>query len=369
MVRLANVKKGSAVVLVGTKKGGFVFHSPDRRKWSVLGPYAEGLPAYHMILDPRDGRTVYLASLNPGEMWGPGLYRGKLGSSPRLTKSAPAFREGGKLAVKSLWHLEPGPADAPGSLLVGVEPAALFRTDDGGDSWSGFDALNDYPGREKWQPGFGGLCAHSVLLDSRDSKHILIGISAVGTFETKDGGATWKPENGNVRAGFLPDPYPETGQCVHHLVWDSAGDGSIFHQNHCGTYHRGLQGGAWTEITKGLPSDFGFAIAAHPHEKGAAYVVPLISGANRVPPKSQLGVWTTSNRGRSWRRLTKGLPGPGAYMGVLREGLAADGQDPVGLYMGTNTGQLYSSRDAGASWKAIATTLPPILSVSTGLAL
>jgi hypothetical protein len=368
VVLLAKVKKGSTVVLVGTKKGGFVFHSPDRRRWSVLGPYAAGLPVYHMILDPRDGRTVYAGALTPGEVWGPGLYRGRLGNAPAPTKSAPAFREGSDLAVTRLWHLEPGPSDSPRSLLVGVEPAALFRTDDGGDTWSGYDALNYYPGRKDWQPGFGGLCAHSVLLDPRDSRHLLVGISAVGTFETKDDGTTWQPENGNVRADFLPNKYPETGQCVHHLVWDSAGDGSVFHQNHCGTYYRGSEGGAWTEITKGLPSDFGFAIVAHPHEKHTAYVAPLIGGANRVPPKSQLAVWKTSNRGRSWKRLTKGLPGPGAYMGVLREGMAADAADPVGLYLGTNTGHLYASRDEGASWKPIVTSLPPILSVSTGVA-
>jgi len=368
VVLLPRVKKDGTVVLVGTKKGGFVFHSPDRRRWSVLGPYLPGMPVYHMILDPRDGRTVYAASLNPGEVWGPGLYRGRLGSVPALTKSAPKFREGSGLAVKALWHIEPGPEDVPGSLLAGVEPAALFRSDDRGDSWSGYDALNHYPGRENWSPGFGGLCAHSVLLDPRDSRHLVVGISAVGAFESKDGGASWKPENGNVRAGFLPNPYPETGQCVHHLVWDSARDGSIFHQNHCGTYHRGPEGGPWTEVTKGLPSDFGFAIVAHPHEKHTAYVAPLIGGENRVPPKSQLAVWKTSNRGRSWKRLTKGLPGPGAYMGVLREAMSADGGDPAGLYLGTNTGQLYASRDEGASWKPIATTLPPILSVSAGLA-
>lgn len=326
------------------------------------------MPVYHLILDPREGRTVYAASFSPGEVWGPGLYRGTLGSVPTLTKSAPKFREGSGLAVKAVWHIEPGPEDAPDTLLVGVEPAALFRTDNRGDSWSGYDALNSYPGREGWAPGFGGLCAHSVLVDPRDSRHLVVGISAVGTFESKDDGASWTPENRNVRAGFLPNPYPETGQCVHHLVWDSARDGSIFHQNHCGTYHRGREGGAWTEVTRGLPSDFGFAIAADPLHENTAYVAPLIGGGNRVPPKSQLAVWKTTNKGRTWRRSTKGLPGPGAYMGVLREGMATDPGDPVGVYLGTNTGQLYASRDAGATWKGVATTLPPILSVSTGVA-
>ena len=368
MVRLVNVKKGSTVVLVGTKKGAFIFHSADRRRWTSSGPYIPGLPVNHAILDPRDGRTFYLAAPNPGEMWGPGVYRGKLGSAPDLTKSAPAFRQGGSLAMKAIWHLEPGPADEPQSLYAGVEPAALFRSDDRGDTWSGYDALNDYPGREKWTPGFGGLCAHSVLVDPRNPRHLLVGISSVGTFESKDDGKSWTTENRNVRAGFLPNPYPETGQCIHHLTWDSAGDGSIFHQNHCGTYYRGPEGGAWTEVTKGLPSDFGFAIAADPLAKHTAYVAPLIGGENRVPPKGQLAIWKTTNKGRTWKRSTKGLPGPGAYMGVLREGMATDAQDPTGVYVGTNTGHLYASRNAGEVWTALSTSLPPVLSVSAGIA-
>ena len=365
---MANVKKGSTVVLVGTKKGGFVFHSADRRRWSLLGPYCEGMPVYHMILDPRDGRTVYAAAPNPGEVWGPALYRGRLGSNLAVTKAAPKFREGSGLALKQIWHIEPGPADAADTLYVGVEPAALFRSDDRGDSWSGFDSLNYRPGRAQWQPGFGGLCAHSVLVDPRDPRHLLVGISSVGTFESRDGGDSWTTENRNVRADFLPTKYPETGQCVHHLTWDSAGDGSIFHQNHCGTYHRGPGGGAWTEITKGLPSDFGFAIAADPLHARTAYVAPLLGGGNRVPPKSQLAVWKTTNAGRSWRRFTQGLPGPGAFMGVLREAMATDAKDPVGAYVGTNTGQLYASRNEGESWKAVTVSLPPILSVSAGIA-
>ena len=355
-------------MLVGTKKGGFVFHSPDRRRWSVDGPHFAGMPVYHMILDSRDGRTVYAAAPNPGEVWGPALYRGRLGGSLALTKSAPRFREGSGLAMEQIWHLEPGPADAPGTLYAGVQPAALFRSEDHGDSWADLAGLNYYPGRQNWQPGFGGLCAHSVLVDPRDAKHLLVGISSVGTFETRDGGESWTTENRNVRAGFLPNPYPETGQCIHHLTWDSAGDGSIFHQNHCGTYYRGPEGGAWTEVTKGLPSDFGFAIAADPLHKHTAYVAPLMGGGNRVPPKGQLAVWKTTNKGRAWKRSTKGLPGPGAYMGVLREAMAADARDPVGVYVGTNTGQLYASRDEGQTWKGISLTLPPILSVNAGLA-
>ncbi len=365
---MAKIPKGSTVVLVGTRKGGFVFHSTDRRRWSMERPSMEGASVYHMILDPRDGRTVYAAAPSPAEQWGPALHRGTLGGPLRTTKAAPKFDADSGLAVTRLWHIEPGPAQEPETVFVGVEPAALFRSRDRGDTWEGFPALNHHPNRKNWQPGFGGLCAHSVLVDPRNPRHLFVGISAVGTWESRDGGATWTPENRNVRAGFLPDPYPETGQCVHHLAWDSSGDGSVFQQNHCGTYHRGPGGGAWKEVTAGLPSDFGFAMAADPHAKHTAYVAPLVGAENRVPPKGQLSVWKTTNAGRTWRRFSKGLPGPAAYMGVLREGLSTDGSDPTGVYVGTNTGHLYASRDAGASWKLITADLPPILSVSAGTA-
>jgi hypothetical protein len=361
------VKKGSTVVLVGTQKGGFVFHSGDRRKWSRLGPYMAGMPVYHMVLDPRDGRTVYAGAPNPGVTWGPAVFRGRLGGAVKATREHPKFREGSDLAMTRVWHLEPGPPNEPETVYAGIEPAALFRSDDRGDSWTDFPGLNYHETRAKWNPGNGGLCAHSVLVDPRKPRHLLVGISSVGTFESRDGGDSWTMENQGVRAGFLPNQYPEYGQCVHHLTWDSSRDGSIFHQNHSGTYWRGSDGGRWTEVTKGLPSDFGFAIASHAHKAHSAFVIPLIGGENRVPPKNQLAVWRTSNAGKSWRRLTKGLPAD-AYMGVLREGLATDEGDPLGVYFGTNTGQLYASRDEGVSWKAINTNFPPITSVSTGVA-
>jgi hypothetical protein len=359
-----SVPKGSVAVIAGTKKGAFVFHSKDRRRWKLAGPFMEGVSAYHAILDPRDGRTMYGAAPHTDEPWGPALYRGRIGGTMKPTSNAPRFREGFGLAVKRLWHIEPGPADEPDSLYVGVEPAALFRSGDRGETWDDIEALNYHPTRKEWQPGNGGLCLHSVLVDPKDSDHLVVGASAVGTFETRDGGRTWTMENRGVRADFMPNKYPEWGQCVHHLAWDSAGDGSIFQQNHCGTYRRGPEGGRWTEISKGLPSDFGFPIAADPHEPGSAYVAPLESGMNRVPPGRQLAVWSTRDAGKRWRKNAKGLPGPHAYAGVLREGLATYREDPVGVYVGTNTGQLYASRDAGSAWSLISANLPTIHSVS-----
>ena len=245
-----SIKKGSVVVAVGTKKGGFLFHSPDRKKWSVAGPFMEGGAVYHMILDPRDGRTVYASAPMGSEPWGPAIYRGRAEEEPKATQAFPKFKEGSDLSVSRIWHIEPGPSEAPDTIYAGAEPAALFRSDDRGDTWHDLGSLNYHTTRKEWQPGGGGLCLHSVLVDPRNARHLIVGISAVGAFETRDGGRSWTMENRGVRAEFLPNKYPEWGQCVHKLAWDASGDGSLFQQNHCGTYHRGPDGGEWTEVTK-----------------------------------------------------------------------------------------------------------------------
>ena len=216
------IKKDSVVVAVGTKKGGFLFHSADRRKWSVAGPFLAGAGVYHMGLDPRDGRTVYAAAPHFAEPWGPAVYRGRIGSEPKPTSSSPKFKEGSDLAVSRVWHIEPGSSNEPDTIYAGVEPAALFRSEDRGDTWEDFGALNYHPTRKGWQPGGGGLCLHSILVDPRKPKHLVIGISAVGAFESRDAGRSWTMENRGVRAGFLPNPYPEWGQCVHKVAWDAS---------------------------------------------------------------------------------------------------------------------------------------------------
>src|SRR5438093_757622 len=204
-----SIKKGSVVVAVGTKKGGFLFHSPDRKKWSVAGPFMEGGAVYHMILDPRDGRTVYASAPMGSEPWGPAIYRGRAGEEPKATQASPKFKEGSDLSVSRVWHIEPGPSKTPDTIYAGVEPAALFRSDDRGDTWHDLDSLNHHPTRKEWQPGGGGLCLHSVLVDPRNARHLIVGISAVGAFETRDGGRSWTMENRGVRAEYLPNKYPE----------------------------------------------------------------------------------------------------------------------------------------------------------------
>src|SRR5213594_1546878 len=182
-----SIKKGSVVVAVGTKKGGFLFHSPDRKKWSVAGPFMEGGAVYHMILDPRDGRTVYASAPMGSGPWGPAIYRGRAEEEPKATQAFPKFKEGSDLSVSRIWHIEPGPSEAPDTIYAGAEPAALFRSDDRGDTWHDLGSLNYHPTRKEWQPGGGGLCLHSVLVDPRNARHLIVGISAVGAFETRDG--------------------------------------------------------------------------------------------------------------------------------------------------------------------------------------
>src|SRR5947199_9088369 len=246
------IKKGSVVVAVGTKKGGFLFHSSDRKKWSVAGPFNAGGSVYHMMRDPRDGRTVYASAPMGSEPLGTAISRGQAGEEPKATRGAPKFKEGSDLSVSRVWHIEPGPANAPDTIYAGVEPAALFRSDDRGETWQDIDSLNYHPTRKEWQPGGGGLCLHSVLVDPRNPRHLVIGISAVGAFETRDAGRTWTTENRGVRAEFLPNKDPDGGQCVHKLAWDASGDGSLFQQNHSRTYYLGPDGGAWTEVQNEL---------------------------------------------------------------------------------------------------------------------
>src|SRR5881628_2798452 len=203
------IKKGSVVVAVGTKKGGFLFHSSDRKKWSVAGPFNAGGSVYHMMLDPRDGRTVYASAPMGSEPWGPAIYRGRAGQEPKATRGAPKFKEGSDLSVSRVWHIEPGPANAPDTIYAGVEPAALFRSDDRGETWQDIDSLNYHPTRKDWQAGGGGLCLHSVLVDPRNPRHLVIGISAVGAFETRDGCRTSIRSGANACTNSPGTP-PET---------------------------------------------------------------------------------------------------------------------------------------------------------------
>ena len=358
-------KKADVYVLLGTRKGGFILHSDSRRRnWKMKGPFFENSPVFHMAFDKRDGKTIY-AAVNSGH-FGPTVFRSKnFGRTWENSKNPPRFPETSGLKVEHLWHIEPGHPNEPEVVYAGVAPAALFRSEDGGENWKINENLSSHPTRPKWEPGAGGLCLHSIVIDPRNPKRMYLGISAVGTFKTEDHGETWTPKNKNVRADFLPDKYPEFGQCVHKLVMDPAKSDHLYQQNHCGVYRSQNAAEDWIEISKGLPSGFGFPMAVHPQESETFYVVPEQGDFFRVAANKEFSVYTTSNAGKTWRKLSKGLPSKNTYLGCYREGLATDQLDPAGIYVGTRMGHLFSSVNEGKTWQLSAQWLPPIYSVST----
>lgn len=352
-----------AVVVAGTKKGLFLLRSDDgRERWELEGPLLEGWSIYHAILDERDG--VLHASTNH-EVYGATVHR-----SPDLGKTWERAEELGLpedsgLQLERTWHVEPGRVDEPGRLWLGAAPGVLFRSDDGGVTWQVNDGLLAHPTRDRWHPGAGGMCCHSIQLDPSDAERLHIGISAAGVFRSEDGGETWTPANSGTAADFLPDPYPELGQCVHKLLRSPVSP-RLWQQNHCGVYRSDDGGDSWERLDgNGLPSDFGFALALHPRDPDTAFVVPIQGAEFRVTSGGRLGVYETNDAGASWTVKTGGLPNK-AWTGVLREGMASDALDPFGVYLGTQSGSVFASADEGATWSEIASQLPPVLSVEFG---
>lgn len=360
-----NPPKASTLLALGTRKGLFLLHSRDRRRWRTRGPYFAGVSVHHAFLDPRDGRTIW-AAVN-SEHWGPSVVRSRDGGTTWSKPNGPRYPKASGLSVDRVWNVAADPSD--GGLWAGVEPAGLFRSRDDGRTWEGVEGLNGFAGRAGWMPGGGGLNLHTILPYPNETRRMIVGASAVGVFGTGDGGRTWRLMNGGVRSGLLPQgrtDEDEPGSCVHKVVRDPRDPAVVFMQNHWGVYRRRRGDAAWTDVSKGLPSRFGFPLAAHPRDSATVYTVPLEADTNRVAPGGAFAVYRTRDGGRRWQRLAKGLPQNGAWFTVLREGLATDRREPAGVYVGTTTGQLYASRDEGDSWTSIAETLPPILSVTAG---
>ncbi len=353
------------LVLIGTQKGAFVMESaPARSSWKVRGPYFEGLNVMHMALDPRT-RTLMAAVSDP--WFGSRVQQSMdLGHTWDEPKSGPAFPADSGLKVEKIWNVTPGRPGEPGVIYAGVEPAALFKSTDNGATWQFTKSLNEHPTREQWRPGAGGMCLHHIVLDPVDIKRMYIAISAAGVFRTIDGGATWQTANKGTRTNFTPDQpptYPEFGQCVHSVVLNAAEPRRLYQQNHCGVYRSDSGADDWVEITGGLPSDWGFSMAVHPHSADTIWVCPGISGYKHWVPDAAMAVYRSRNQGKTLDKLTKGLPQTGAYVNVLRHGMAVDVLRPAGLYVGTNTGQLFHSADEGDSWRQAPTHFPRINSV------
>ncbi len=349
-------------LLVGTRKGLFVLDGDaGRQAWQVRGPLCDGWPIHDAIVDPASGAVLAAGGSN---WYGPAVWRSEdLGATWSHSSEGLTYGDDGP-KIETVWNVTTG----PGAVYAGVEPAGLFRSRDGGATWQHVEGLTNHPTRPEWQPGNGGLCLHSIVPHPADASRMWVGISAVGAFETRDGGATWELRNKGVRADFDPNPDPEFGQCVHKLVLAADGGELLYQQNHCGVYRSADGGRQWQEITAGLPSQFGFPMTAHPRDPRTVWTIPLTEpDQGRLMPDGHAAVWRTNDGGDSWIRGDDGLPQENAYLGVLREAMAVDRLDPVGVYFGTSTGQLYGSRDEGRTWSLIAENLPSIWSVEAAI--
>jgi photosystem II stability/assembly factor-like uncharacterized protein len=349
------------LLLVGTRKGLFLLESDaDRRDWEVRGPLCESWPVYHAILDGDSG-NIYAAAAS--EWHGSAVWRSSdLGETWALSSEGLGYGDDDPRKISKVSSL----AAANGRLLVGAEAPGIFESRDGGETWSLLSTLAGQPGSEAWDdpgnqpPGHLGISA--LMTDAADAERFWAIVQGVGLFETPDWGSSWTPRNRGLRADW-PREHEEVGFCVHRLVRSPSDPERMYQQNHVGMHRSDDGGHSWTEITDGLPTEFGFGAAVHPHDPDTFYVIPLDPGHARCMPDGHAAVWRTKDAGGSWQRLDRGLPHEDAHLGVLRAAMAIDREDVPGLYFGTSTGQLFASADEGVSWAEIAGYLPPIWSV------
>jgi photosystem II stability/assembly factor-like uncharacterized protein len=359
-------------VLVGTRKGAFILTSnQQRQEWDVSGPHFAGWEIYHLKGSPLNPNRIYAAqstgwfgqliqrSDDGGQTWNPVgnafLYEGAPGTHQWYDGTQHPWE------FKRVWHLEPSPHD-PETIYAGVEDAALFRSSDGGATWQELAGLREAKGH-LWQPGAGGMCLHTIILDPNDPQRIIVAISAAGSFRTTDGGATWQPINQGLESGEIPDPDAEVGHCVHNLAMHPSAPHTIYMQKHWDVMRSNNGGDSWYEISGNLPCDFGFPIAVHAHEPETIYVVPIKSDSEHYPPEGKLRVYRSRSGGNEWEALTNGLPQENCYVNILRDAMAVDQLASCGIYFGTTGGQVYASADGGDHWHAMVRDLPAVLSV------
>ena len=360
-------------VLVGTHKGAFVLTADEKRKaWNVEGPHFAGWDVFHVKGSPADPNRIYASqttgwhgqviqrSNDGGKTWEPVdnkfVYEGEPGTHKWYDGTPRPFE------FKRVWHLEPSLTD-PDTVYAGVEDAAIFRSTDGGSSWQELPGLRKHQSAPNWQPGAGGMCLHTIILDPTNPQRIFAAISAAGAFRSDDAGKTWLPINRGLKSEGIPDPDAEVGHCVHRIAMHPSRPNVLFMQKHWDVMRSDNAGESWNEVSGNLPSDFGFPIDIHAHEPDTIYVVPIKSDSEHYPPDGKLRVFRSRSGGNEWEALTKGLPQQDCYVNVLRDAMSVDSLDPCGIYFGTTGGQVYGSANGGDSWTAIARDLPAVLSV------
>jgi photosystem II stability/assembly factor-like uncharacterized protein len=360
-------------VLVGTRKGAFVMESDGKRaKWKTSGPHFGGWEVYHLKGSPADPDRLYASqcsswfgqviqvSRDGGKTWAAAgnkfVYDGVTGTHQWYDGTPHPWE------FKRVWHLEPSLRD-PDTVFAGVEDAALFRTTDAGQTWQELPGLRGHGTGAQWQPGAGGLCLHTIILDPVNTNRMFVAISAAGAFRTDDSGNSWQPINRGLKSEYIPDPNAEVGHCVHRIAMHRSRPSVLFMQKHWDVMRTDDAGDSWLEVSGNLPTDFGFPIDVHAHEPETIYVVPIKSDSEHFPPEGKLRVYRSRTGGTEWEPLTKGLPQRNCYVNVLRDAMAVDSLDKCGVYFGTTGGQVYASADAGDSWTAIARDLPGVLSV------
>jgi photosystem II stability/assembly factor-like uncharacterized protein len=384
-------------VLVGTRKGAFILTADGKRdKWNISGPHFSGWEMYHLKGSPADPNRIYASqtsgwfgqiiqrSDDGGKTWHqPGTPPGEPTTAPDGTPKGESNKfvyntsaeTGAPMTThqfydgkphpwefKRVWHLEPSLTD-PNTVYAGVEDAAIFRSTDGGENWHELPGLRGHGTGPKWQPGAGGMCLHTIILDPSNPQRMWIAISAAGAFRTDDAGKSWKPINRGLRSQYIPDQDAEVGHCVHHIAMNPSRPGVLFMQKHWDVMRSDDAGDNWTEVSGNLPTDFGFAIDVHAHEPETIYVVPIKSDGEHFVHEGKLRVFRSRIGGNEWEPLTKGLPQKDCYVNVLRDAMAVDSLDKCGIYFGTTGGQVYASADAGDSWNPIVRDLPAVLSV------
>jgi photosystem II stability/assembly factor-like uncharacterized protein len=360
-------------LLVGTRKGAFILSADARRqRWDVSGPFFGGWEIYHLKGSPADPNRIYASqtsgwfgqqiqrSSDGGKTWETAdnkfAYDGAVGTHMWYDGTPHPWE------FKRVWHLEPSLSD-PDVVYAGAEDAALFRSDDAGKAWHELSGLRGHASGPKWQPGAGGMCLHTILIDPSNPQRIFIAISAAGAFRTDDGGKTWKPINRGLNSQYIPNPTAEVGHCVHRIALHRSRPNVLFMQKHWDVMRSDDAGEAWHEISGNLPTDFGFVIDVHAHEPQTVYVVPIKSDSEHYPPDGKLRVYRSRTGGNEWEPLSNGLPQQDCYVNVLRDAMAVDALDKCGIYFGTTGGQVYGSADAGDNWTPIVRDLPAVLSV------